>query len=160
MTLKEGKTIDVTSGVDMYYPITSDMIGANGVVTITNTGDNMISVTNLKITGNETIYNAAYTAQSNSNGAAPESLADALPLVFEPMTMQAVKIAANDGVDPDAPVVPDDPGQPDDPDTPDEPDDPKPGWDDNAWNPVNLLKTLFKLLLQSLGSLFGGLGNW
>ena len=139
----------------MYYPITSDMIGDNGVVTIKNTGSSMISVTNLKITGNETIYNAVQAAQpANSEDAAPASLADAMPLVFEQLTMQAVKIAANNGVDPDAPA---------DPGTtirPDEPDDPKPGWNDSAYNPMNILKTLFQSLLNGLGNLFKGLGGW
>lgn len=159
VTLKEGKTIDVTSGVDMYYPITSDMIGDNGVVTIKNTGSSMISVTNLKITGNETIYNAVQAAQpANSEDAAPASLADAMPLVFEQLTMQAVKIAANNGVDPDAPADPGT-GEPDDPGTPDQPDDPgadKPTWTD----PMSLLKTLFQALLNTLGNLFKGLGGW
>ena len=159
VTLKEGKTIEVTSGVDMYYPITSDMIGDNGVVTIKNTGSSMISVTNLKITGNETIYNAVQAAQpANSEDAAPASLADAMPLVFEQLTMQAVKIAANNGVDPDAPADPGT-GEPDDPGTPDQPDDPgadKPTWTD----PMSLLKTLFQALLNTLGNLFKGLGGW
>ena len=154
------KTIGVTSGVDMYYPITSDMIGADRVVTIKNTGDNLISVTNLKITGNQTIYNAVQAAQpANSEDATPASLADAMPLVFEPLTMQTVKIAANNGVDPDAPA---DPGtvNPEDPGTPDQPDDPKPGWNDGAYNPMNILKTLFQSLLNGLGNLFKGLGGW
>ncbi len=113
VTLKEGKTIDVTSGVDMYYPITSDMIGANRVVTLTNTGSSMISVTNLKITGNKDIYDAAYepkadTASVNEPLASTLSVEDAISMVFEPMTMRSVKIAANNGVDPDA-VVPETP---------------------------------------------------
>ena len=157
---KQGVTQNVTNAVDMYYPITSDMIGDNGVVTIKNTGSSMISVTNLKITGNETIYNAVQAAQpANSEDAAPASLADAMPLVFEPLTMQTVKIAANNGVDPDAPA---DPGtvDPENPGTPDQPDDPKPGWNDSAYNPMNILKTLFQSLLNGLGNLFKGLGGW
>lgn len=153
------KTIGVTSGVDMYYPITSDMIGADRVVTIKNTGDNLISVTNLKITGNQTIYNAVQAAQpANSEDAAPASLADAMPLVFDQLTMQAVKIAANNGVDPDAPADPGT-GEPADPGTPDQPDDP--GADKPAWtDPMSLLKTLFQALLNTLGNLFRGLGGW
>ena len=129
-----------------------------GTVMIKNTGSSMISVTNLKITGNETIYNTANTSAAmpaSADGAVAESVADVLPLVFEPMTMHAVKIAANGGVDPDAQVVePDDPGTPDTPDEPVEPD--KPIWSD----PMNFLKTLFDLLLKSLSNLFSGLGGW
>ncbi len=119
VTLNEGKTIDVTSGVDMYYPITSDMIGANRVVTLTNTGDNMISVTNLKITGNEAIYNAAKAPKANANSlsvnepmASVLSVEDVIPMVFEPMTLRSVKIAASNGVDPEAVVEPEVPETP------------------------------------------------
>ena len=79
---------------------------------------------------------------------------DVVQLVFEPVTLMTVKLAANNGVDPDAPSAPDDSG------ATDEPDDPKPGWDDSAFNPMNILKTLFQSLLNGLGNLFKGLGNW
>ena len=116
VTLKEGKTIEVTSGVDMYYPITSDMLGANRVVTLTNTGDNMISVTNLKITGNEAIYNAAKTVTKTASTlsvneplASTLSVEDVIPMVFEPMTLRTVMVAANNGVDTEAVVEPGEP---------------------------------------------------
>lgn len=214
--------IDVTSGVDMYYPITKDMIGEDNVVTIKNTGDSLISVTNLKITGNEDIYKAAQTTPAEGSDT-PGTRGNLFQMVFAPITMQTVKVAANGGVDPDAVIEPDvpeqpgvpdmpdqpgepdeptvvdtpsatddptdpvvtdtpnvpddptdptaadtpsvpdgptDPGAPSNPDTPDEPDDGKPGWNDDAFNPVSVLRALFKLLLQSLSSLFNGLGDW
>lgn len=79
-----GKEVAVTSGVDMYYPITADMIGDKGVVTIENTGKTMISVTDLKAAG------------LSAGGA--DSLIDQ---IFAPITEQTLKIAANGGVDPD-----------------------------------------------------------
>ncbi|MBR0066604.1 MAG: autotransporter-associated beta strand repeat-containing protein, partial [Kiritimatiellae bacterium] len=49
LTVNDSATpVDVTSYVDMYYPVTPD---ANGVIKLVNNGSNMISVTNLKITG-------------------------------------------------------------------------------------------------------------
>lgn len=115
------KTITVTSGVDMYYPISSDMI-SNKVVTIKNTGSSMISVTNLKITGDPNIYAAAYAdvtptpvvtddAQGHTNSvddnamASTLSVEDVISMVFEPVTMRTIKLAANNGVDPDLAVV-------------------------------------------------------
>ena len=74
----------VDSAVDMYYPITADMIGDKGVVTIENTGKTMISVTDLKAVG------------LSAGGA--DSLIDQ---IFAPITEQTLKIAANGGVDPD-----------------------------------------------------------
>ena len=82
--VKIGKEVAVTSGVDMYYPITADMIGDKGVVTIENTGKTMISVTDLKVVG------------LSAGGA--DSLIDQ---IFAPITEQTLKIAANGGVDPD-----------------------------------------------------------
>lgn len=114
-----GVPVDVTSAVDMYYPITADMIGADGVVTITNTGKAMISVTNLKVTGMESAAGASS--------------------LFAPITERIVKIAANNGVDPDQV---------------------KDAWNANAWNPKQMLNALFQLLMQSLSGLFNGLGNW
>ena len=77
-------SVDVTSGVDMYYPIPA---GATSV-TITNTGDNLISVTNLKITGSEAIYNAANAAPEPEVSESPSTLSvkDAISMVFEPVT--------------------------------------------------------------------------
>ena len=88
----------VNSAVDTYYEITSAMIGANGTVTIKNTTDNLIAVTNLKITGNETIYNAANASEAKSlsaeDGAVVLSLADVIPMVFEPVTVESIQSAA------------------------------------------------------------------
>ena len=148
---KADVTQTLGTALDEYYPITSDRIGANNTVTIKNIGSNMISVTNLKITGNAEIYNAANGAKASGDGAAPMVLADAMPLVFEPLTMQTVKIAANNGVDPDAPASPDEPDVPVEPDEPD-----KPTWTD----PMTLLSELFRWLLNSLRDLFSGFGGW
>ena len=148
---KAGVTQTLGTALDEYYPITSDRIGANNTVTIKNIGSNMISVTNLKITGNAAIYNAANGAKASGDGAAPMALAEAVPLVFEPLTMQTVKIAANNGVDPDAPAAPDEPDVPVEPDEPD-----KPTWTD----PMTLLSELFRWLLNSLRDLFSGFGGW
>ena len=103
----------------MYYPITSDMLGTDNVVTLKNTGTTMISVTNLKITGNQAIYNAEYAPKADTSSVADSnavasalSVEDAISMVFEPMTMRSVKIAANNGVDPDAVVEPEVPETP------------------------------------------------
>lgn len=164
VTLKEGKPIDVTSGVDMYYPITGDMIGADRVVTLRNTGANMISVTNLKITGNEAIYiagaggGAKAPARSTANAILKASPAeDVIPMVFEPVTMRTVMLAANNGLDPDAVV---EPGEPEDP-TPIDPDPeptvtpdptPTPG---NNFSIVKVVSSIVKSLLKSISRLFG-----
>lgn len=84
--------ITVTSPVDMYYPIT-ELIGDEGSVTITNRGESLISVTNLK-----------YTQVKPEQGGQAKAL-------FAPVTMKSLKLAANNGVDPDAVVTPD-PTQP------------------------------------------------
>ena len=94
----------VDNALDQYYPVTN--IGTNGSVIITNTGSTMISVTNLKITGSEAIYNAA-NARSAMTLSLPEdasvlSLEDAESMIFTPITVETVKLAANNGVDPDA----------------------------------------------------------
>ena len=99
-----GVETTVDNALDQYYPVTN--IGTNGSVIITNTGSTTISVTNLKITGSEAIYNAA-NARSATTLSLPEdasvlSLEDAESMIFAPITVQTVKLAANDGVDPDA----------------------------------------------------------
>lgn len=114
-----GQNVQVTSAVDTYYEIT-DKINANGSVTITNDTDHLISVTNLKITGNSTIYNAVTAPKAKASALSLEdamattlSVEDAMPLVFAPLTMRTVMLAANDGVDPETAVV--------EPEAPDEP---------------------------------------
>ena len=143
--LKPGKTINVTSAVDMYYRITSDMIGDGNTLTIKTAGDTMLSLTNLKITGVPDIYNAAQASADSSAGVTALNEA-----VFAPLTMQAIRAAANGGVDPEAVPAPD----------PEPQETEKPGWNDDANAVPSLLKTLFALLKQSLNDLFGGLGGW
>ena len=152
----ETQSIDVTSAMDMYYPVTKN---GTGSYTIKNEGDHLIAITNLKITGVQSIYEVAAAGQTTTQGNGGEegqnantggtaaSVEDVVNMVFEPVTLRTVKLAANNGVDPDAVVTPD-------------PEPEKPGWNDNAYNPVELLKALFKLLLESLSNLFSGLGNW
>ena len=175
VTLKEGETIDVTSCVDMYYPLTADMIGANRVVTLRNTGSNMISVTNLKITGNEAIYAASSgSAKAPTRSTAKAMLKaspaeDVIPMVFEPVTMRSVMVAANNGVDPDTVV---EPGEPEDPTsvTPDPeptvtPDptptpvvtpEPTPTPTPSSGNSfVKVVTNIVKSLLKSISRLFG-----
>ena len=143
-----GTTVTVTSAVDMYYPITADMIGTGNSVTITNTTGNLISVTNLKVTGVESIYNAANMQQTAavSESASALSIEDVIPLVFEPVTMQTVKLAANNGVDPDAVVVP----------TP-TPDDPTPTPDDPTQD--TLLDLIHQVISAFVRSLFSSISR-
>lgn len=129
------KPIPVTSAVDMYYPITV----SSNTVTITNTGTTMISVTNLKITGVEGVYDAAAEAAASQGGAS--SLNEA---VFAPLTMEAIRLAANGGVNPDAPLQ----------------DTAKPVWNDGVDNVETLLKAIFRTLLDSLETLFKDVAVW
>lgn len=184
VTLIEGtdtvdeQSITVTSGVDMYYPITEDMIGANRVVTITNTGSSMISVTNLKITGNQDIYDALYAdvtptptpdAQGHTNSiddnalAATLSVDDVISMVFEPMTMRSIKIAANNGVDPDLEAADPEPTEDPEPSPTAEPDPtpapaetPAPTQAPNVHNIVKQIVSSFVSgLFRSISRLFG-----
>ncbi len=128
-----GTEVPVNSAVDTYYEITAEMLeGRNGSVTITNTTDSLISVTNLKITGNQDIYNAVTAPKAKASSLSVEdamattlSVEDAMPLVFAPLTMRTVMLAANDGVDPEVitaePETSDEPETPDDPEVIDEP---------------------------------------
>ena len=145
--------LPVTSVMDMYYPI---KVPANGVITITNVGDSMIAITNLKIT------HVPDAKGINGMPAAEKKLA--MRAFFMPVTTETVEIAAdslnpeNVVVEPETPDVPDGPDTPDTPDTPDQPADPTPGWNGNSI--AMILQNIFRNLLQSLGGLFSGLGNW
>ncbi len=113
-----GYEMDVKNAVDMYYPIT-DYVTFSGEgenktasVTITNSGTTMISVTNLKLADKLPQTSAVEDGnQDESNSIQqPENLtslpADALNAkLFAPMTMRSIKLAANNGVDPDLEVV-------------------------------------------------------
>lgn len=124
----------VTSAVDMYYEIT-DMVGTSGSITITNTSTTaMLAVTNLKITGNQTVYETAEAAAAGS--ANVTALNEA---VFAPVTEETVKLAAMGGFDPDAP---------------------KANWNETANETATLLSELFRLLLQSLEALFANVQTW
>ena len=138
------QTIPVTSAVDMYYRIT---LTPGDSILIQNTGESLISVTNLKITGVPDIYNAAQASADSSAGVTALNEA-----VFAPLTMQAIRAAANGGVDPEAVTAPDAEPEPEATE--------KPGWNDDANAVPSLLKTLFALLKQSLNDPFGGLGGW
>ena len=152
------------------------MIGADGVVTLTNTGDNMISVTNLKITGNKTIYNASNNIANTPNRSMAKAMAsapasdDVIPMVFAPLTKRTVMLAANNGVDPEAVVEPD---EPDDPTPTTEPEttptvtpdptptpvvtpEPTPTPTPNSGNSfVKVVTNIVKSLLKSISRLFG-----
>ena len=175
--------LPVTSVMDMYYPIT---VPANGLITITNVGDSMIAITNLKIT------HVPDAKGINAMPAADKKLA--MRAFFMPVTAETVELAADalnneptvvdpeptgEPDTPDTPNLPDDPtptgepetpdtpnqpddptptGEPETPDTPDQPADPTPGWNGNSI--AMILQNIFRNLLQSLGGLFSGLGNW
>ena len=171
--------VDVTSVMDMYYDFT---VQTGGSVTITNTSEDgaLISITNLKITGipdlldtpkeegnGDDAIGGTDDDTTESEGMTSAQILSAKRAVFQPVTMSTVRMAANNGVDPEdvvveseTPDVPDTPDVPEVPDTPDTPDDTKPGWNDGANTVQTILKQLFQLLLQSLGSLFSGLGGW
>lgn len=86
-----GKEIEVTSAVDMYYPIE---VGSSGAVTITNTGDNLISVTKLKVTSAydaATVTDAANHEEPNTAepfGLITEELLDMLIGTMAPVDQQ------------------------------------------------------------------------
>ena len=132
--------LPVTSVMDMYYGIT---VPSDGLITITNVGDSLISLTNLKITN---------VQESRSISAMPanEKLG-AMRAFFAPVTTETVELAAESLAHP---VVTDAP------DAPDTPDDGKTGWNDGADTVQAILKQLFRLLLQSLDTLFANVQTW
>ena len=114
-----GQKISVTSGIDMYYPLTERMIGEGNSITIQNDGEFMISLTNLKVTGVPSLV------PTQANGADHQA---ALAKAFAPVTMRTIVLAANNGVDPEAaaeepetPSVPETPEESETPETPDTP---------------------------------------
>ena len=126
-----GEAVDpaVTTVMDMYYPIDIDLdqaVNNSLSVTVENTGSGIISVTNLKITGVADLIPAA--TQNNQ-----QDVLNATRALFAPMTMKAVRMAVNNGVDPEAETVepedpavtedPEDPAVTEDPDDPEKPDD-------------------------------------
>lgn len=110
VSIGSGNTVSVNT-LDQYYPIPADKITVSqngvGTVTITNAGaeGSTISVTNLKLAdklpADGGTMNSLNLTQIESNEL-PQK-------VFAKMTMRSVKIAANDGVDPDAPAEVTDP---------------------------------------------------
>ncbi len=102
ITGKEG-TVSVNSVMDMYYDFT---VPASRQITITNQAakdsGNIISVTNLKITGIADLIPAA--AANNE-----QELLHATRALFNQVTMKSVRMAANNGVDPEETVVPENP---------------------------------------------------
>lgn len=165
-----GHDLPVTSSVDQYYDITEWIAtegATKGVVSIkTSTSDtNLISITNLKITRvtmeQVTGQNPPADAANNSN-----SLNSYRRLAFAPMTTATVEAIAEEtvpelfAIDPETTEDPGTPVTPENPDTPDQPDDPKPVWNDGVNSVQTILKTLFQYLLNSLNSLFSGLGKW
>ena len=143
---------DVKSPVDMYYTITPAAV-ENGAATfiIKNSGSAVLSVTDLKVSGTSEKLTAspASDAQVMSVGedAATEDVTT-LRLVLNTRTLKALAaVAAPD--EPTAPVEAEQPATPQ-----------KPGWTNAASDPSVILKMIFKLLLQNLGNLFGGLGSW
>lgn len=110
ITGKDGN-VSVDSVIDMYYDFT---VPASRQITITNqaakgSGD-IISVTNLKITGIADLIPAA-TANNE------QEVLHATKALFRPMTMKSVRMAANNGTDPEeeTPAVTDEPAVTEDP---------------------------------------------
>ena len=140
--------IQLNAETHMFYEIKPDN---DGNVYIYNTGKDMVSVTDLKITG--TKQYAAPATFTLGAPITPESEGGALT-VSPKLLMRYVQ-----DFDPEAVI--EDPQVVDEPQTPENPDDgDKPGWNDNSYNPMTILKNLFQNLLNSLSSLFGGLGKW
>ena len=81
--------------MDMYYPIA---VPANGSITITNEGNSLISITNLKITGVPNLIPAA--TQENQ-----EEVLSVTRSLFKPVTMKTVRMAANNGIDPEEETI-------------------------------------------------------
>ena len=143
--------IVVKSETHMYYTIKPD--AETGNVYIFNTeGSNMISVTDLKITGPEKYevpaeQTAGEVLEANVNGLIVRNSTMAYVQAFDPEAVIAEP-------EPEAPDIPDTP------ETPDGPDDGKSSWIDDAANSAAILKALFRMVLKSLSSLFSSLGGW
>ena len=143
------KKISLNSETHMFYEIKPD---DDGNVYIYNMGDAMVSVTDLKITGP---VKFVYTAPPVVTPGEPSEGEGEQANFVVSKSLRAYVMS----FDPEAVI--EDPAAADDPQTPEQPDDgDKPGWNDDAFNPANILKALFKLLLQSLSDLFSGLGGW
>lgn len=141
--------IKLDAETHMFYTITPDESG--NVYIYNTTGSAMVSVTDLKITGTQQY--AAPATFTLGAPITPESEGGALT-VSPKLLMRYVQ-----DFDPEAVI--EDPQVIDEPQTPETPDDgDKPGWNDNSYNPMTILKNLFQNLLNSLSSLFGGLGKW
>ena len=167
--------VDVTSVMDMYYDIT---VQTGGSVTITNTSEDgaLISITNLKITGIPDLLkgedgNSVDTPRggtdantTESEGMTSEQILAAKRAVFQPVTLTTVRMAANDGVDPEAvvtePETPEVPDTPDVPETPETPDEGSPDWSSGADNTASILSGILRSLMDALSDLFRGLPGW
>ena len=118
-----GKAVDpaVTTVMDMYYPIDINLehaVNNSLSVTVENAGSGVISVTNLKITGVADLIPAA--TQNNE-----QEVLNATRALFAPMTMKAVRMAVNNGVDPEAETVePEEPSVTEEPAVTEDPEDP------------------------------------
>ena len=93
----------VTSVMDMYYPVEFDLNNAEDdslSITLRNEGaeGNVISVTNLKITGVKDLIPAASNTDTQETMKATRAL-------FAPVTLKTIRMAANNGVDPEAETV-------------------------------------------------------
>ena len=93
----------VTSVMDMYYPVEFNLNNAEDdslSITLRNEGaeGNVISVTNLKITGVKDLIPAASNTDTQETMKATRAL-------FAPVTLKTIRMAANNGVDPEAETV-------------------------------------------------------
>ncbi len=149
--------VSVTSVMDMYYDFT---VPDGRQITITNLAEqgsgDIISVTNLKITGIADLIPAA--TQNNQNDVLRASKA-----VFNPVTIKSIRMAANDGVDPETVVDPIDVPDPEPTEVPDpeptaEPD-PAPS-DEPTETPTPSVTSIVRQLISSFVSrLFGSVSR-
>ena len=168
--VNDEKLATITSATDMYYEITSYISDA-GVITIqADCGNEILSLTNLKVTG--------ATLQSLTGKELPASATGAKlnavkRLAFAPMMMRTVQEIA--GTEDESTIVPPEEGEPgnnDDPETPvigddpETPDDPEPTVeptptptpdDDQSTKNESVIVKVIRNVINSITNLFRGL---
>ena len=108
------KTQKITSHLDMYYEVKPD---ENGIVTITNQSGDMISLTNLKISGTERVLSFDTNSVAQSVSAAPEAESLLLSVGPKTLVMAAKRMASVT----EEPVIPETPEESEKPEATEEP---------------------------------------
>ncbi len=160
--------VDVTSVMDMYYDFT---VQEGGSVTITNTSENgaLISITNLKITGIPDLLESGEEAGGEDgaviggdgdltepNVMTSQEILSAKRAVLQPITLSTVRMAANDGVDPEATV--EDPTDVSDPQPTAEPD-PAPSEEPTATPTPSVTDIVRQLISSFVSRLFNSVSR-